>query len=128
MKYRKTQDGTDQYIGFGHKKTGQARNQMVYTETEAKELFETEFLNLLKARPNQYSTVPVGNAQKSMAEPPKDMVTRVQTFYQQADRDYCLPYSFASGLRYCGFIEEAKQIVEYSDFFLFNQAIGQFIL
>mgnify|MGYP006439253015 FL=1 len=40
----------------------------------------------------------------------------METKYQQSDRNYCLPYSFASGLFYCGFEAAAEEITVHANY------------
>ena len=72
---------------------------------------------MLKAQPNRYLRSSTGDPRVGVSTVPKELVTKVRTFYQQGGRDYCLPYSFASGLRYCGFEHAATEIASYEDLF-----------
>ena len=43
---------------------------------------------------------------------PVELCTKVRTLYQQHNNPFCLIYSFASALFYCGFKEQAKHLAE----------------
>ena len=83
----------------------------------AEEKFDEQYLNMLKARPNRFLQRSAGDPRVGVSTAPRELVTTVWTFYQQGSRDYCLPYSFASGLRYCGFEDAATEIASYEGLF-----------
>ena len=112
--------GEIHYIGHVENPAGGQSLEMQWTEEEAREIVPEDFLTILKGRPNRYSKVQAGNARDAVVKPPNDVVTTVPTFYQQADQDYCLLYAFASGLRYCGFVKEAQEIANYSNYLSFQ--------
>ena len=82
-------------------------------------MYPAGYVSLLDANPNRFTSVPIGDATKGTTSPPSHLVTKVKSFYQQADRDYCLSYSLANGLKYCQFDDAARAIASYDDFFSF---------
>jgi hypothetical protein len=48
---------------------------------------------------------------------PLELCSSVPTLFQQLEKPYCLSYSLASALFYCGFKEEAIELSKQADFF-----------
>ncbi len=61
----------------------------------------------------------VGNSlgDPSDGHAPDHLRTKVRTIYQQHNRDFCLPYSLASALFYCGFDAAASILASQANFF-----------
>ena len=60
--------------------------------------------------PNTWVGPTIGDGEYGDA--PNDLCTKIRTIYQQHNNPFCLIYSFASALFYCGFREEAKHLAE----------------
>jgi hypothetical protein len=61
--------------------------------------------------PNEWVGPSLGDA-GGAAEAPGDISTKVRCLYQQHNNPYCLSYSLASTLFYCGFKEQAQVMAE----------------
>ena len=66
-------------------------------------------------RPNEWVGPPPGDA--GDGEAPERLNTSIKTIYQQHNNPYCLTYSLASALFYCGFKSEAQILAEQAPFF-----------
>lgn len=84
-----------------------------------------EFLiEVAERRPDEWVGPPLGDA--GDGEAPDDLITSINTIYQQHNNPYCLTYSLASTLFYCGFKMEAQILAEQAPFFFqldFDEAI-----
>ena len=113
-----TRDGKRVYYAMYYDGEGRQQNMELSAET-IEQMYNAEFISLVNVNANRYMSVPVGDATKGTTSPPSHLETTVKSFYQQADRDYCLSYSFANALKYCQFDDAAHAIASYDDFFSF---------
>ena len=74
----------------------------------AREMFDGKFLAFVRQAHGHYIPVPVGRASEDKA--PDHLLTSVPIRYNQGDRDFCLTYSMASCLYYCGYKLAANAI------------------
>jgi len=66
------------------------------------EMFDATFLEVVRKTPNVLFGITPGDPIDD-AQPPPYLTTSVPTIYQQHNNHYCLTYSLASCLFYCGF-------------------------
>jgi hypothetical protein len=65
--------------------------------------------------PDTWIGAPIGDADDRI--PPAALCTRVRTLYEQLDKPYCLTYSLASCLYYCGFDWQARILASQASHF-----------
>jgi len=97
------------------------------------ELYDPFLVEVATRSPNEWfgpsvAPPPTPPGDSGFGDAPSYLITRVPTLYQQHNKPYCLLYSFASALFYCGFREEAemmKQKAEYIPQMEFFEAIDE---
>jgi hypothetical protein len=88
-----------------HPKTGRIQPPV---EVEDVDGHEPMLLDVAKDNPDVWVGPPLGDPGDD--EAPSILCTQIKTIYQQHERPFCLPYSLASALFYCGFKEAASQL------------------
>jgi len=68
-----------------------------------------------KRKPNTWISPPIGDPWDF--PPPPHLTTKVKTLYEQLGRRFCISYSVASALFYCGFKEQAMILAEQAQTF-----------
>ena len=84
-----------------------------YPLSFAEDNFDEEFVRGVVMHPGVWFPIPLGDANES--EAPKELKTNVQVRYQQGKKNYCLTYSMASALYYCGKKKESGLFSEYAE-------------
>ena len=72
--------------------------------------FEKEFVELVVMCWGEWVSIPLGDPNDSNA--PIELQTQVPVHYQQGEQPFCLGYSVASALVYCGFAEAAHYVAK----------------
>ena len=79
----------------------------------AMDIYDHQYLALLKCLPNRWLSTPVGSPGSSDA--PKSIRSRVRIKYPQGENYHCLTHSLASALEYCGFQTAGSLVWEQAD-------------
>lgn len=87
------------------------------TSEEVADLQSSGYVKYLMEEKNRVRMCLGGDSSSQIDSPPSWLVLSVPTVYQQANRNYCISYSFASCLHYCGFPCVARTIASFDDVF-----------
>jgi hypothetical protein len=82
---------------------------------QAMKVYEHRYLSFLKSYANHWVSIPLGSPGCSAS--PASITSRVKIQYPQGDNWYCLAYSLASALDYCGFKEQGLWLWQQASYF-----------
>ena len=74
--------------------------------------FHPVFLRLVRVSNGEFLKIPLGDANEDVA--PKELESTVETNYVQLDKSFCLYYSMASALHYCGCKAAGREVFNHA--------------
>ena len=104
---------TDRYYAATIDPKKNAFGKGVYVENL--DLFDPVLVRAARLSPNQWVGCSIGDP--GNGEAPSELATKIPTIYQQHNRRFCLTYSLASALFYCGFKGPASVLAQQATLF-----------
>lgn len=93
-----------------------ADSHRTISATEAQTMLHPKTIKLMESCPTILWNQPLGDALDN-DPPPRHIRSRIRSKYQQLDNPYCLGYSMANALNYCGFHEASNVVAERAQSF-----------
>jgi hypothetical protein len=106
----KFDSATSQYLVYNVTGQGNSKVRGVPIEPGRLQRYNKKLVQSATDHPNKWMGPTIQDANVNTGDAPLDICTNVVCGYQQLNNPYCIGYSFASALLYCGFRAAAERM------------------